>query len=76
MKIKKKIIIKYFFFQKEFEILNDKRRLTVAITRAKQKLILIGCIDCLKSYKPLNELICSLEKNDFIFKLENLSQLE
>jgi hypothetical protein len=41
----------------EFEILNDKRRLTVAVTRSKEKLIMIGCIKSLIRYAPLVELI-------------------
>jgi len=39
-------------FLKEFEILNDKRRLTVAVTRAKKKLILIGCVENLIRSSP------------------------
>lgn len=38
------------------EILEDQRRLTVAITRSKCKLILIGDEECLKSYTPFKDL--------------------
>lgn len=40
----------------EVEILDDRRRLTVAITRAKHKLIVIGDVNCLNSYTPFNDL--------------------
>ena len=34
-------------------ILSDERRLNVAITRAKCKLVLVGCLDTLvREYKP------------------------
>lgn len=60
---------------KEFEILNDKRRLTVAITRAKQKLIMIGSIKCLEKYKPLAKLIAILKEKDIIVNISSLDQL-
>lgn len=40
----------------EVEILDDRRRLTVAITRAKHKLIVIGDVNCLNSYSPFRDL--------------------
>lgn len=40
----------------EVEILEDRRRLTVAITRAKQKLIMIGDVNCLNKYTPFKDL--------------------
>lgn len=42
---------------KGVEILEDKRRLTVAITRSKHKLIIVGDSSCLKQYTPFNELL-------------------
>ncbi|XP_055844725.1 DNA replication ATP-dependent helicase/nuclease DNA2 [Episyrphus balteatus] len=42
---------------KGVEILEDKRRLTVAITRSKHKLIIVGDSACLKQYTPFNELL-------------------
>lgn len=38
------------------EILEDRRRLTVAITRAKHKLIMIGDVKCLGEYAPFADL--------------------
>lgn len=40
----------------EVEILEDRRRLTVAITRAKHKLIMIGDVNCLSKYTPFRDL--------------------
>ena len=60
---------------REFEILNDKRRLTVAITRAKQKLIMIGSIDCIKSYKTIGELVSILKDSNYILKPANVDDL-
>ena len=65
----------------EFDILNDKRRLTAAITRAKEKLILIGSIKNLVRYKPLVGLISYAKEMDYVvnnfdfffkFKLTNI----
>lgn len=44
------------------EILEDQRRLTVAITRAKHKLIMIGDLNTLESYRPFKKLIDSMSK--------------
>lgn len=41
----------------KIEILDDKRRLTVAITRAKHKLILIGDTKALECYAPFRCLL-------------------
>lgn len=54
---------------KEFEILNDKRRLTVAITRAKEKLILIGSTRSLNRYKELSTMIASLKVKGLVVEL-------
>lgn len=40
----------------EVELLEDRRRLTVAITRAKHKLIMIGDVNCLNKYTPFRDL--------------------
>lgn len=40
----------------EIEILDDRRRLTVAITRAKHKLIMIGDVNCLNNFTPFRDL--------------------
>lgn len=44
------------------EILEDQRRLTVAITRAKHKLIMIGDTNSLEGYRPFQMLINSMSK--------------
>jgi superfamily I DNA and/or RNA helicase len=61
---------------KEFEILNDKRRLTVAITRAKEKLILIGSISNLVRYKPLVSLISYMKEMDYVVNMSDLDFLK
>lgn len=55
---------------RDAEILEDKRRLTVAITRSKHKLILIGDSACIQQYTPFQTLIqhipgfCKLKLED------------
>ncbi|XP_012156985.1 DNA replication ATP-dependent helicase/nuclease DNA2 isoform X2 [Ceratitis capitata] len=55
---------------RDAEILADKRRLTVAITRAKRKLLLIGDAECLAKYTPFHLLLahipsyCKLQLDD------------
>lgn len=44
----------------DVEILDDRRRLTVAITRAKHKLIMIGDVKCLDKYSPFRDLFNSM----------------
>lgn len=41
---------------KEFEILEDVRRLTVAITRSRHKLIIVGDVASLAEYSPYQKL--------------------
>lgn len=43
--------------RKKTEILSDHRRLTVAVTRAKCKLIIIGDANSLRNYKPFRQLL-------------------
>ncbi|KAH8386694.1 hypothetical protein KR093_001972 [Drosophila rubida] len=45
---------------REAEILEDQRRLTVAITRAKHKLILLGDAKCLERYGPFKRLLAHI----------------
>lgn len=45
---------------REFEILEDFRRLTVAITRAKHKLIIVGDVNSLQMYTPFKTMFMSL----------------
>lgn len=40
----------------DVEILEDRRRLTVAVTRAKQKLIMVGDASCLNNFTPFRDL--------------------
>ncbi|KAF5272783.1 hypothetical protein FQA39_LY07810 [Lamprigera yunnana] len=49
------------------EILEDKRRLTVAITRAKYKFILIGDLETIRQYSPFEMLLNLLDEDCFIY---------
>lgn len=52
-------------FEKNFQdtgILSDKRRLTVAITRAKRKLIIIANVSTLRNYAVFDELFDFIPK--------------
>ncbi|XP_057361905.1 DNA replication ATP-dependent helicase/nuclease DNA2 isoform X1 [Manis pentadactyla] len=48
------------------ELLKDWRRLNVAITRAKHKLILLGCVPSLNRYPPLAKLLNHLNSEKLI----------
>ncbi|KFQ76937.1 DNA replication ATP-dependent helicase/nuclease DNA2, partial [Phaethon lepturus] len=53
-------------------LLKDWRRLNVAITRAKHKLIMVGCVPSLCRYPPLEKLLCHLQTTSltcYIFSL-------
>ncbi|XP_061229796.1 DNA replication ATP-dependent helicase/nuclease DNA2 [Neopsephotus bourkii] len=50
-------------------LLKDWRRLNVAITRAKHKLIMVGCVPSLSYYPPLEKLLCHLQSEAMIFNL-------
>uniref|UniRef100_A0A8C4WGV6 DNA replication ATP-dependent helicase/nuclease n=1 Tax=Gopherus evgoodei TaxID=1825980 RepID=A0A8C4WGV6_9SAUR len=50
-------------------LLMDWRRLNVAITRAKHKLIMLGCVPSLCRYPPLEKLLCHLNHGNCIFNL-------
>jgi len=39
------------------EILNDERRLNVAVTRARHKLIFVGSASGLRCYAPIDQLL-------------------
>lgn len=47
-------------------LLKDWRRLNVAITRAKHKLIMLGCVPSLCRYPPLEKLLCHLQSEAMI----------
>ncbi|XP_004470579.2 DNA replication ATP-dependent helicase/nuclease DNA2 [Dasypus novemcinctus] len=51
------------------ELLRDWRRLNVAITRAKHKLILVGCVPSLNCYPPLEKLFSHLNSERLIIDL-------
>uniref|UniRef100_A0A8C9I2I3 DNA replication ATP-dependent helicase/nuclease n=1 Tax=Piliocolobus tephrosceles TaxID=591936 RepID=A0A8C9I2I3_9PRIM len=51
------------------ELLKDWRRLNVAITRAKHKLILLGCMPSLNCYPPLEKLLNHLNSEKLIIDL-------
>ncbi|XP_048060691.1 DNA replication ATP-dependent helicase/nuclease DNA2 isoform X2 [Megalobrama amblycephala] len=51
------------------ELLQDWRRLNVAITRAKHKLLMLGSAPTLRRYAPLEKLLCHLQQEDMIFQL-------
>ncbi|XP_041123508.1 DNA replication ATP-dependent helicase/nuclease DNA2 [Polyodon spathula] len=48
------------------ELLKDWRRLNVAITRAKHKLIMLGCVPVLLRYTPLERLLRHMENEHMI----------
>ncbi|XP_060051356.1 DNA replication ATP-dependent helicase/nuclease DNA2 isoform X1 [Erinaceus europaeus] len=48
------------------ELLKDWRRLNVAVTRAKHKLILLGCVPSLTRYPPLEKLLHHLNSEQLI----------
>ncbi|XP_076233037.1 DNA replication helicase/nuclease 2 isoform X2 [Calliopsis andreniformis] len=52
--------------KEDFEILGDHRRLTVAITRAKHKLIVIGDVHTLSQYSPFKKLFNLIEANNIV----------
>jgi DNA replication ATP-dependent helicase Dna2 len=51
------------FSLQENEILEDNRRLTVAVTRAKHKLLVIGDVKTLYRYKPFQRFFDCLPPN-------------
>ncbi|OXU27176.1 hypothetical protein TSAR_005441 [Trichomalopsis sarcophagae] len=55
----------------EFDILEDQQRLTVAVTRAKHKLIIIGDINTLQRFTPFNKLITAFRSHERIYDLKD-----
>ncbi|XP_050408046.1 DNA replication ATP-dependent helicase/nuclease DNA2 [Patella vulgata] len=51
------------------ELLDDIKRLNVAVTRAKLKLIMVGDISTLNRYTPCSTIITSMKNTDQIIKL-------
>ncbi|KRT83742.1 hypothetical protein AMK59_4561, partial [Oryctes borbonicus] len=58
--------VNYPFTAKEYCILEDRRRLNVAITRAKHKLILIGDLAAVRVYTPFRQLLENMPSHYFI----------
>ncbi|XP_058791831.1 DNA replication ATP-dependent helicase/nuclease DNA2-like [Phymastichus coffea] len=54
----------------EFDILEDQQRLTVAVTRAKHKLIIVGDLCTLERFKPFSKLIAVLKSENQIYDLK------
>ncbi|XP_075072554.1 DNA replication ATP-dependent helicase/nuclease DNA2 [Mixophyes fleayi] len=48
------------------DLLKDWRRLNVALTRAKHKLIMLGCVPTLSRFDSLEKLICHLRSENLI----------
>lgn len=51
------------------ELLKDWRRLNVAITRAKHKLLMVGSAPTLRRYAPLEKLLNHLTQESMVFQL-------
>ncbi|XP_044202740.1 DNA replication ATP-dependent helicase/nuclease DNA2 isoform X1 [Thunnus albacares] len=51
------------------ELLKDWRRLNVAITRAKHKLLMVGSASTLRRYAPVEKLLDHLQKENMIIQL-------
>ncbi|NP_001079231.1 DNA replication ATP-dependent helicase/nuclease DNA2 [Xenopus laevis] len=51
------------------DLLKDWRRLNVALTRAKHKLIMLGCVPTLNRFDCLEQLICNLKTENQIYDL-------
>ncbi|EHP87932.1 IGHMBP2 family helicase [Methanotorris formicicus] len=60
------VIIISFVRTKKFGFLEDLRRLNVAITRAKRKLIIVGCKELLSQDETYRELIKSAKLTEFM----------
>lgn len=59
-------MLDHFVFIQLGELLQDWRRLNVAITRAKHKLLMLGSAPSLRRYVPLEKLLGHLQQQDMI----------
>lgn len=62
-------------FTQAGEILQDERRLNVAVTRAKHKLIMVGDMTTLNLYTPFKQLIDLLESSQIYSLKEAIEDL-
>lgn len=62
--------------RKNNEILEDQRRLTVAITRAKHKLIMVGDTVSLDGYRPFKMLTTNMSKMNKIKLVDQQQSFE
>ena len=58
-----------FILLQKGELLSDWRRLNVAVTRAKHKLIMVGCVRALLQYTPCKKLVGYLESRNMVSTL-------
>ncbi|XP_033104776.1 DNA replication ATP-dependent helicase/nuclease DNA2-like [Anneissia japonica] len=63
---KEVIIVSFVKVSTQGELLHDIRRLNVALTRAKRKLLLIGSYKALKGYDPLCNLLIHLKQHGLL----------
>ena len=55
------------------ELLKDWRRINVALTRAKKKLILIGSKRTIVNSEILKSMMDLIEKNDWLYELDDVT---
>ena len=65
------LLPQFSFLLQKGELLRDWRRLNVALTRAKHKLIMVGCTRNLIEYEPCAKLIKYLQAKQFVLQLKN-----
>lgn len=71
------ICVFFFFFLPHpqlGELLKDWRRLNVAITRAKTKLLMLGSATTLRRYAPVEKLLNHLQQENMISFIESIKK--